>query len=117
MPEPKYSMDRYLYFLETGWGSDEPLTVSDFLHIIAEVVALFPNPRECVLCGDDHDCYMVTDELWEKHGPKHHYHICIGCFEERLGRKLVPADFTDCGINRGELVGLSDRHKERMGVT
>lgn len=114
MPEPKYEMARYLHFLEDQCPLDEPLTVTEFLHTVVEVVALFPDPSECVLCGDEDDCYIVTTELWEKHGPMHHYHICIGCFEDRLGRKLTPEDFPDCGINRGLLVPLSERHKDRM---
>ena len=27
--------------------------------------------------------------------------LCIGCLEKRLGRRLVPDDFTDCPGNRG----------------
>lgn len=114
MPEPKYELDRYLYYLHRQWESDEPLDRAEFMHLVADVISLFPEPGECVLCGDGDDYYIVTDELWNRHGARHHYHICIGCLEDRAGRRLTPDDFPDCGVNRGELVPLSERHKDRM---
>jgi hypothetical protein len=44
--------------------------------------------------------YMVHDEVWAeatRYGPA--AFLCIGCLERRLRRRLVPADFTDAGIN------------------
>lgn len=64
----------------------------------------------CGGCGIDtgwdglREWYSVQDEVWESawpgtstkiiepNGPR--YFLCIGCLEERLGRKLTRADFT-----------------------
>lgn len=61
----------------------------------------------CLDCNCDavSELYMVRNELWrqatlpeERNGL-----ICPECFEKRLGRKLVAADFTDVPVN-----GLSE---------
>jgi hypothetical protein len=39
--------------------------------------------------------------------------LCIGCLEERIGRRLTPADFTDAPINR--FGGSSARLRSRLG--
>lgn len=48
---------------------------------------------------------MVKDSVWISArlplydgGPKHTF-ICIGCLEQRLGRRLTAHDFTDYPIN------------------
>jgi hypothetical protein len=58
----------------------------------------------CVDCGVDtarapFEFYMVHNSVWEdaRMGPRGC--LCIGCLEARLGRELVPADFTDVPIN------------------
>ena len=49
---------------------------------------------ECEACGrlcrDEY--YMLRSELWRKVCRSNDM-LCIGCVEDRLGRKLVPADF------------------------
>ena len=35
--------------------------------------------------------YMLHNNIWGKVGKKEH--LCIGCLEKRLGRKLGPNDF------------------------
>jgi hypothetical protein len=49
---------------------------------------------ECEACGrfcrDEY--YMLRTELWRKVCRSNHM-LCIGCVEDRLGRKLVPTDF------------------------
>lgn len=50
--------------------------------------------KEHLLCGN----YMVTDELWEKHGNKDGM-ICLPCFESMVGRALTSADFKLVPIN------------------
>ena len=43
---------------------------------------------------------MVTDEIWILANNKQtRGMLCIGCLEERLGRKLRPADFSDVPLN------------------
>ena len=69
----------------------------------------------CVDCGvdtsDTGEFYMVQDELWplSEYGSM----LCIGCLEARLGRRLVPSDFTDCLINQ-ETYGHSQRLQSRL---
>ena len=68
-----------------------------------------PKAREPFLCDD---CgadlskrgaeFILWDGLWLKHARKEEK-LCMPCFENRLGRKLRPADFdTDVPLNYGE---------------
>ncbi|MBB4934580.1 hypothetical protein F4561_005400 [Lipingzhangella halophila] len=44
--------------------------------------------------------YQVTDDVWLSAVPsKEGYILCVGCLEARLGRQLVPGDFTAAPIN------------------
>jgi hypothetical protein len=55
--------------------------------------------------------YMVHDHVWpvtEDGGA-----LCVGCLEKRIGRRLVPGDFTDCWGNRGAWP-QSERLRSRM---
>jgi hypothetical protein len=54
--------------------------------------------------------YMVHDSVWplEKDAGL----LCIGCLEERIGRRLVPSDFTACPLNRDR---QSPRLRSRYG--
>lgn len=61
--------------------------------------------------GDEY--YMVHDELWLRANPKGKGKLCIGCLEERLGRRLKPNDFTDCLLN-GDMHGKSRRLISRL---
>ena len=42
--------------------------------------------------------YMVRDDIWEAFGVGNGF-LCVGCLEERLGRKLTPQDFSSVTIN------------------
>lgn len=58
----------------------------------------------CKQCGkdtrvDDKDYYMVTHEVWKKHGEGEHM-LCIDCLENRLGHKLTKEEILDCFLNR-----------------
>lgn len=69
--------------------------------------------RELVPTGDAlAEWFAVTDEVWTATGLALHGlergNLCVGCLEERLGRRLVPADFSDAPIN-----DLSIRNNER----
>lgn len=55
--------------------------------------------------------YMIRDDLWLKINLDRAGHLCIGCVEQRLGRLLTPADFTDARINRNQR-----RRSERLAV-
>ena len=43
--------------------------------------------------------YMVRDRIWLRVNPREKGMLCIGCVEERLGRRLAPTDFTDAPVN------------------
>jgi hypothetical protein len=46
---------------------------------------------------------MVHDHVWQAAGmpaePALAAYLCIGCLENRLGRELTGADFTDADVN------------------
>jgi len=47
---------------------------------------------KCINCGQNKtDMYAVKDELWEEYGEKKE-HLCVFCFENRLGRELEIRD-------------------------
>lgn len=45
------------------------------------------------------DYFIVTDELWKKHGVGKGL-LCWGCFQERMGRDFEKEDFYDCRANK-----------------
>ena len=67
----------------------------------------------CTLCILEY--YMVTDQVWSSVADRGM--LCIGCLEQRLGRKLTAVDFTACPLN-DETVAWpkSDRLLERLGL-
>lgn len=92
-----------------------------------------PNYRRSVLypCGITFACmdchrdtspnglseyYMIQFDLWDQttNLKERDWMLCIGCLEKRLGRKLVPRDFTDCPLNR-ETSSKSKRLCARIG--
>jgi hypothetical protein len=43
---------------------------------------------------------MVHDHVWSAAGMKYHSgYLCVGCIEQRLGRRLTVEDFQDLLIN------------------
>lgn len=65
-----------------------------------------PAGAPCAVCGVDTqraaEQYMVHDQLWAAAGmPSEQgwHYLCVGCLEQRLGRTLTPADFTDVPLN------------------
>ncbi len=78
---------------------------------------------------DDGEYYMVESRVWREacppmcesphcplvdHRPKY---LCIGCLESRLGRRLIPTDFSLIPMNfiSDEAYGRSARLIDRMG--
>ncbi|NBO53371.1 MAG: hypothetical protein EBU84_02000 [Actinobacteria bacterium] len=57
---------------------------------------------ECRDCGqntqDSFEYYMVTDSCWRAAGNVDGF-LCVGCLENRLGKRLTPRNFTDCPLN------------------
>jgi len=86
---------------------------------------------DCKDCGKDtnklDEYYMVHSSVWGAAGMETNeaYEqgltntrlpdgmLCIGCLENRLGRRLTPVDFTDAPINSE--TSQSDRLKNRQG--
>jgi hypothetical protein len=63
-----------------------------------------------------HEHYFLNTELWLSVVGSKVGMMCIGCFEDRLGRLLVPDDFTDASINNPKYEAKSTRLMERMGL-
>lgn len=60
--------------------------------------------------------YTVHDAVWAAAGLRTHDAVlCVGCLEERLGRRLTPDDFRAVPINRLDQ-HMSDRLLDRMGL-
>ena len=102
---------------EVGLPSEDgTATKAEFLHLVVDTLDQMGDPR-CVLCGVDTDAldeyYMVTDELWGSYGV-HHGQLCIGCLEERLGRRLTEDDFTDVPLNTDRSLTRSARLTDRL---
>lgn len=49
--------------------------------------------------GIDEYAYVVRDAVWAAAGSPRGY-LCVGCIEQRLGRRLTPADFDSAPLNR-----------------
>ena len=62
---------------------------------------------------DINEYYMVQNKIWDKVNPQIEGMLCIGCLEDRMGRKLKPKDFTKCPVNDG-IFGMSERMRERI---
>lgn len=79
--------------------------------------------RMCQDCGHDtylmRELYMLHHDLWDmmllETGSAHM--LCIGCVENRLGRRLVPRDFLSCPLNESpKYKPRSLRLRQRMGM-
>lgn len=71
---------------------------------------------DCADCGTNtntiNEYYMIHNHIWDSVA-KFKEMLCIGCLENRLGRQLVPSDFTDAPINHGYFE-QSERLKSRI---
>ena len=69
---------------------------------------------DCSVMTMGYEYYMVTDKVWLKANPKEKGMLCIGCLEERLGRKLKNKDFTKCLLNMNIALGADYSNSERL---
>lgn len=55
----------------------------------------------CNGCGGESEMYMLKDEVWlpVAPGPNGSGRLCLSCCEKKLGRTLVPNDFTGALVN------------------
>jgi hypothetical protein len=56
---------------------------------------------------------MVTDDLWGRYG-SHRGCLCVGCLEDRMGRKLKHTNFIDVPLNTDQGRHRSERLKDRL---
>jgi hypothetical protein len=95
------------------------LTKRELAHLCADAVEDMGR-LDCIWCGTDTcgESYMVHNEIWEKFGPpKVTGCVCVGCLEDRMGRQLCPADFTDVPLNTDPEYYKSDRLRDRLGLS
>ncbi len=77
--------------------------------------------RKKFLCLDCHavtgrigEHYMLINQTWLAVAEDRNGMLCIGCLEERLGRKLRAADFNDSYLNRSRTAPQSMRLRDRL---
>jgi hypothetical protein len=72
----------------------------------------------CLDCNEDtselKEHYFIHTELWLSVANSIKGMLCIGCLEERLGRKLTKDDFTSATINSPRYEAKSQRLMERF---
>lgn len=75
--------------------------------------------HDCVDCGNDstNERYMVLHDVWAAAGMCPYGLLCIGCLEQRLGRRLRPADFLDVLLNTDPGYQRSERLTDRLSST
>lgn len=69
----------------------------------------------CIGCSKDtnkmNEYYMVTNNIWRKFGAGDKM-LCVGCLEDKMGRKLDTYDFISAPVN---YTGVkSDRLRDRI---
>lgn len=66
--------------------------------------------------GKEREHYYLRLDVWlQAHNSKTGM-LCIGCVEQRLGRRLTSADFTDATINDPKVVPMSARLVSRIAA-
>ncbi len=72
----------------------------------------------CLDCGIDTgkigEHFFLNNDVWPLTGLGHKGMLCVEDIEKRIGRLLVPADFSDAYINRLNFGFKSDRLISRM---
>jgi hypothetical protein len=70
---------------------------------------------DCEICTNCiYEYYMVTDDVWSQAHPKSRGMLCLGCLENRLGRKLTGEDFPILPVNSSDLFFQSERLTNRL---
>jgi hypothetical protein len=125
MADATYSLEQFIDWLieaaeyEHDQSFEElKLTKLELATLCAQTVDALGR-SECRWCGVDtgeiHEWYMVSDEIWDRYGPANRC-LCIGCLEDRLGRRLQPEDFKDVPVNSDTDRHRSDRLLNRLGL-
>jgi hypothetical protein len=75
---------------------------------------------DCLDCSADtstrgiQEYYMIHKPLWLQANPQDDGMLCIGCLENRIGRKLNANDFISCPVNTDDWPS-SERKLNRLG--
>lgn len=74
--------------------------------------------HDCVDCHTDSttERYMVHDHVWAAAGMCPFGFLCVGCIEQRLGRRLHAADFLNVGLNHDPKYERSARLVDRLSA-
>lgn len=74
----------------------------------------------CVGCRVDtgriREHYMLVDAVWFSVHHSKFGMYCIGCFEDKLGRKLTKKDFAPVHVNNPKLYEMSLRLVDRLNA-
>lgn len=72
----------------------------------------------CLDCRVDtgklYEHYMLVESTWTKVHNSKFGMLCVGCVENRLGRKLTKVDFNSSFVNDPKLHRMSARLLERL---
>jgi hypothetical protein len=106
------ALDHDIGISTLGWLHDYGPNVVEYVdHFLGIPVAEIPDHSPCSGCGLNvshlgEASYMVLDDVWQAAGNPDGY-LCVGCLEDRLGRRLGPGDFnhdvpytSDAGFRR-----------------
>lgn len=61
-----------------------------------------------------HEHYFINTDLWLQATGSIVGMYCVGCLEQRIGRRLVPSDFTNATVNDPKYEPKSQRLMDRM---
>lgn len=96
------------------------LAQQEAVRSIRRVVRRYRNWEKwfCLDCGEHTgrmgEFYMVEDWVWAD-GAGGSGMLCIGCLEERLGRRLESRDFMGAPVNYETFDLQSERLRDRLG--
>ena len=109
-----------LQFLHSRLNSQSDPVIREMIERTEEAIRTTDDEMtNCVDCRWNTpllgEWYMVRDSVWKAAGIEAMGGcLCIGCLEERLGRRLTPEDFIDCKINDPNLANTSSRLRARL---
>jgi hypothetical protein len=124
--DPLEEMERLVNFWWETTSADDPLSYcKELISKLRSLTTMSPTELdavrwfdECLDCRarthvDLHESYRVLDHVWCQAVPDGKGRLCVGCLEERLGRRLTRDDFDHPDWLRN---GISARLKDRVTV-
>ena len=73
-------------------------------------------PMPCARCGAGTraEYCSLDDGVWREAARPGERFLCLGCVEDRLGRRLAPGDFDDAPVNRWPSMGRGERRRSPL---